>query len=157
LLLRARESTTPASRREAAPRIRVLVAAREPAVARGLLEMLEVIGMEVHRGEPPIAVRGGHDLATIDILLIETAAFGDAEWALVERVREGSPMVEIVAVSAEATVESAVTAVRAGVYAVLNAPVTPAALVAAIQGAHDRKRRGEERIQALNGERRASR
>jgi DNA-binding NtrC family response regulator len=150
-------TTQPAGRPDAAPRIRVLVAARDPAIARGLLEMLEAIGMEVHQGEPQGAVQGGADLATIDILLLETSAFGDAEWALVERVREGSPMVEIVAVSADLAVENAVTAVRAGVYTVLGAPVTPGALVAAIRSAHDRKRRGEQRIQVLNGERRTSR
>ncbi len=130
-------------------KMRVLVATRDPAVARRLLELLRATGMEVRWGEPDRIEGNDPELSVADILVIEAPSFGDAEQALVERVRERSPMAEIVFLSAEPAIEGAVEAYKTGVYAVLPSPVSRKQLVEALQGASGRKRRGEQRIRAM--------
>jgi DNA-binding NtrC family response regulator len=139
------------------PRPRVLVASGDLAAARGLLEQLGALGLEVQRAEPAALSTGLGDLAAFDVLLLETADLGDGQWALVEAVRERAPMLEIVVICAAPAVDSAVAAVRAGIYAVLTSPVEAAELGAAIGGAFRRKRRGEQRIEAQDRRRRRTR
>ncbi len=138
----------PASNR--APRTRVLVASRDQVFARSLKVSLESKGAEVHLWEGTGAWSAeGPQLEGVDVLLVETYGLGDAEWSLVERVRERSPMIEIVAISEDPLVESAVQALRSGVYALFAYPVSDDQLMGAITEATARKRRGEQRIRAL--------
>ncbi|HEY3359288.1 MAG TPA: hypothetical protein VGQ83_38925 [Polyangia bacterium] len=141
------------------PAPRVLVASRDPAAAAALLELLAEAGMAAHRVEPaglaPVAgaasERPATDLGAFDVVLIDSPDLGEAEWTLVARVRARSPMMEIVIIAADGAVDNAVLAVRTGVFAVLPSPVTREQLRTAVAGAHRRKRRGEQRIAALNG------
>jgi DNA-binding NtrC family response regulator len=64
-------------------------------------------------------------------------------------VREHSPLIEIVAISEDPPVESAVQALRSGIYTLLAYPVSDDQILDAIRAATSRKRRGEERIRAL--------
>jgi DNA-binding NtrC family response regulator len=133
-----------------APWTRVLVASRDRVFARSLEASLESKGAEVHLWEGPGAWSAeGPQLEEVDVLLVETYGLREAEWSLVERARERSPMVEIVAISEDPLVEGAVQALRSGVYTLLAYPVSDDQLLEAITEATARKRRGEKRIKAL--------
>lgn len=133
-----------------APWTRVLVASRDRAVARSLEATLEANGVEVRRWDGRAAHSAdAAQLEGVDVLLVETSGWRDAEWSLVERVRERSPMVEIVAISEDPVVDGAVQALRTGVYTLLAYPASDERLVDAITQATARKRRGEQRIRAL--------
>ena len=133
-----------------APWTRVLVASRDRVLARSLEAALQANGAEVRLWEGRGAWSAeAIQLEGVDVLLVETSGSRETEWALVERVRERSPMVEIVAISEDPVVEGAVQALRNGVYTLLAYPVSDDQLVEAITQATARKRRGEQRIRAL--------
>lgn len=128
------------------------MASRDRVLARSLEATLGSRGVKVSLWEG----RGGWSaeepqLQDVDVLLVETSGLREAEWSLVERVRERSPMVEIVAISEDSMVETAVQALRNGVYTLLAYPVSDEHLLEAIAQAAARKRRGEQRIRALEG------
>jgi len=131
-------------------RPQVLVASRDQVFARSLKESLESKGADVQlwkgSGASPA---DGAQLDGVDVLLIETHGLGEADASLVERVREHSPMIEIVAISEDPPVESAVQALRSGIYTLLAYPVSDDQILDAIRAATSRKRRGEQRIKAL--------
>lgn len=132
--------------------VRVLVVSSDPVVARSLVGLLQSLGLAVRCGQP-VDLEAGADLALADILVFETARLADEERALVERVRERSPMVEIVVVSSDQGVDRTVQALRSGVYAVLPSPATREQLATAIVGAYGRKCHGEQRMRAISVER----
>jgi DNA-binding NtrC family response regulator len=132
------------------PRPRVLVASRDQVFARSLKASLESKGADVQLWEGAAAARAdGAQLEGVDVLLIETHGLGEADASVVERVREHSPLIEIVAISEDPPVESAVQALRSGIYTLLAYPVSDDQILDAIRAATSRKRRGEERIRAL--------
>jgi DNA-binding NtrC family response regulator len=132
------------------PRPRVLVASRDQVFARSLKESLDAKGAEVQLWEGAgTSPADGAQLEGVDVLLIETHGLGEADASLVERVREHSPMIEIVAISEDPPVESAVQALRSGVYTLLAYPVSDDQILDSIRAATSRKRRGEQRIKAL--------
>lgn len=134
-----------------APWTHVLVATRDRVLARSLEAALEASGAEVRRWDESVASSPeAAQLEGVDVLLVETSGSREAEWALVERVRERSPMVEIVAISEDPLVESAVRALRDGVYTLLAYPVSDEQLLEAITQATARKRHGEQRIRAMD-------
>jgi len=137
-------------------RIFVLAASRDDVKARGLLELLRSIGVAA-RGCQPADLHAAPDLAQADIVLFESPRLGDGDWAVLERVRERSPMVEILVASSDPEVAHAVQALRSGVFAVLQHPVTAEQLAAAVLGAYARKCRGEQRMLAISAERSPSR
>jgi len=133
-----------------APGTHVLVASRDPIFARSIAASLESKGAEIHLWEWHDAWSADEPrLQGVDVLLVETRGLREEEWSLVERVRERSPMVEIVAISEDPLVESAVQALRSGVYTLLAYPVSDDQLLETITQATARKRRGEQRIRAL--------
>jgi DNA-binding NtrC family response regulator len=135
--------------RQFEPWTHVLVASRDRVLARSLEATLRSNGAQVSLWEGPGASAEAPRLQGVDVLLVETSASREAEWSLVERVRERSPMVEIVAFSEDPLVEGAVQALRNGVYTLLAYPVSDDQLLDAITQATARKRRGEQRIRAL--------
>jgi DNA-binding NtrC family response regulator len=132
----------------------VLVASRDRVLARSLEATLQAHGADVHlwEGRGAWSVEAPQ-LDGIDVLLVEASGSCEAEWTLVEHVRERSPMVEIVAISEDPLVEGAVQALRNGVYTLLAYPVSDEQLVEAITQATARKRRGEQRIHAIDTQR----
>jgi DNA-binding NtrC family response regulator len=132
------------------PGTRVLVASRDRLFTQSLAESLRSRGAQIHPWETPLAgSTEGQRLERIDVLLIEAHGLGEAEWALVDRVRERSPLTEIIAISSDPLVESAVQALRSGIYTLLTYPVSDEQLLEVIAEAGERKRRCEERIEAL--------
>ncbi len=132
------------------PRTSVLVASRDRVFARSLQASLQSKGAEVQLWDGQSASSAeGAQLEGVDVLLIETHGLGEADASLVERVRDRSPMIEIVAISEDPPVESAVQALRSGIYTLLAYPVSDGQILEAVGEATTRKRRGEQRIRAL--------
>ena len=127
----------------------VVIASRDHFFARSLQSSLEARGADVHLWERMSPTLDCVKLEGVDVLLIETHGLGEADASLIERVRERSPLIEIVAISEDPLVESAVQALRSGVYTLLAYPVSDTQLAVAIREATLRKRRGEQRIKAL--------
>jgi DNA-binding NtrC family response regulator len=138
-----------------ARQIRVLLTSRDAVYARFLAERLVAEGMLVVRPEQPaLGTVLDLDASAIDVVLVETHGLDDAAWAVVELVRERAPLIEIIAISSEPMVDSAVEALRNGVFSILTYPVTDGQLVNEITRACARKRHGEARLKAT--ERRTS-
>ena len=144
-------SSTPTTPTTPEERIRVLVASKDQAYARGLAEALSLRGLNATSWELPRSNANG-DAAqpTSDVLVVESDELSDAEWAFIEEVRERSPMIEILAISSDPLIESAVQALRIGLFAVLTYPLSDLQLLDAIRAAYDRKQRGELRLEAID-------
>jgi DNA-binding NtrC family response regulator len=138
-----------------APCIRLSMASRDRAFARSLGASRRAKGVGVHLWEGRDA-RAAEEplLRAVDV---ESHGLRDAEWSLVERVRERSPMVEIVAISDDPAVESMVQALRIGVYTLLADPVSDDKLLRAITEAAAQASWGaaDQGALGINGTRRA--
>jgi len=133
------------------PPLRVLIATSDPAYGSCLEDDLEARGMTIARHPLEQAtVLAASELATIDVLLVEIHEPATLEWGLLERVRQIAPLVEVVAVSADPAVQRTVQALRTGVYAVLEYPVSSDLLAATLTEACRRKRRAEARMAQLD-------
>jgi DNA-binding NtrC family response regulator len=132
------------------PAANVLVASRDGTYARHLVERLRSMGMGAVLWNPP-ADDPAPDPALVDVLLLETDGFGDGDWGLVERTRDRSPLVEIIAISSDPDVGTAVEVLRSGVFSVVSYPVSDDQLAEVIVEACKRKRRGEERLKTIDG------
>lgn len=131
----------------------VLIASRDQAYAHVLARTLLAQGMEALVWSRPwneLPVRDR--LGWIDVLLVETEGLTDAEWDLLEAMREESPVTEVIAISSEPLLEDAVQALRAGAFSVLEYPVSSGQLVNEISKACARKRHGEQRLRQLGAE-----
>jgi DNA-binding NtrC family response regulator len=131
--------------------IRVLVASRDPIYSRFLTERLVVEGIEVARPAPLLGSDSVPDPSRIDVVLVETHGLDDAAWALIEAIREGAPLVEVIAISSGPLVDRAVQALRLGVFSILSYPVSDDQLTSEVKRACARKRRGEARLKATEG------
>jgi len=110
---------------------RVLVVEDNAALAENVAEMLRAEGAKVmvaNDTRTALSIARGHsfDLAIVDIGLSEAAAGLD----LVPLLREHSPHGEIVLMTGNATLDSAILAIRRGVYAYLPKPFKPEHLIA---------------------------
>lgn len=109
---------------------RVLVIEDNQALAENIAELLQDEGMAVTlcpgAHALPRAAEGGFDLAIVDIGL----AGGESGLELVPRLRRLSPLSETVLMTGNATLHSALEAIRSGVYAYLPKPFDPEELVA---------------------------
>jgi DNA-binding NtrC family response regulator len=129
--------------------IRAVVACADGVFAEGLQSALVVHHIEVEvcslaELEPAVKLR----LGSLDVVVMEVS-----ELAVIDRLRQIAPLVEVVAVFTEQGVEGAVHALRAGAYAVLHDPFSERELVEAVRRACVRKRKAEMRIGQLNRER----
>ncbi len=127
---------------------RVLLASRYPLFTRSLEELLRSRGARVHPWES--SAGSTEDFEQIDVLLIATYGFAEEGRALVDRVRERSPLTEIAAVSMDPLCDSVAQALRSGPHSLLTYPVPDEQVADAIAVASERsRRRREERIEAL--------
>jgi DNA-binding NtrC family response regulator len=129
--------------------IRVLVTSRDAVYSRFLFERLAAEGMQVTRPSVPAGgLASVPDSSELDVVLVETHGLDDADWAVIELVRESAPLIEVIAISSGPLVDRAVQALRLGVFSILPYPVSDAQLVNEIALACARKRRGEARLKA---------
>lgn len=106
---------------------------------------LRVVALELGNEDVPASLAG------IDVLVVDSDALWADDLDSVNRLRASWPLVEVVAVAGDLPVEEAVEALRAGVFSVLQHPVTDDVLVATIAEAARRYRRGRTRLEELNG------
>ena len=131
---------------------RVLLMSRDGVYSRFLAERRAREGMRVQLSEQPgTGVTAELDAAQIDVVIVETHGLGETDWALVELVRERAPLIEVIAISAGPLVDTAVEALRSGVFSILAYPVTDDLLARVVARACARKRRGEARLKATEG------
>jgi DNA-binding NtrC family response regulator len=131
---------------------RVLLTSSDVVYARFLSERLAKEGMQVQVSAPSgVGPTTELDPSQIDVVILETHGLSEADWAMVELVRERAPLIEVIAISAGPLVDAAVEALRSGVFSILAYPVTDDQLVSDIARACARKRRGEARLKATEG------
>lgn len=129
--------------------VHVLIASGDRVFASHLCACLAAEAMTVTLWEAP-ATGPLPDLAGVDVLLIETFGLGEAQRELLDTLHEAAPLVEVVAISEDPAVENAVQALRAGVFAILEYPVSSDVIAREITRACERKRRAERRIRQLD-------
>jgi len=103
----------------------VLVVDDDAALAENIAEILATLEVEVTvapggRQALAAAARGPIDVALVDVRLPDGPGT-----ALIPGLKEISPLTEVVLITGDATVESAIAAVRGGAYAYLLKPVSP--------------------------------
>jgi DNA-binding NtrC family response regulator len=131
---------------------RVLLTSRDVVYARFLSERLAREGMHVQLSGPTgVGPTTDLDPSQIDVVIVETHGLAEADWAMVELVRERAPLIEVIAISAGPLLDAAVEALRTGVFSILAYPVTDDQLVRDVRSACARKRRGEVRLRATEG------
>src|SRR5687768_3722549 len=122
------------------PRQRVLIVDDDHSLAENIGEILtsalevEIFVAPSRQDALQIARAAPYDLALVDVRLPD----GDGT-TLVPTLRSISPLGEVVLITGDATVESAIGAVRGGAFAYLLKPVSPPDLV-------DTGRRALERV-----------
>ena len=143
----------PVPERDPAARLRVVVVSHHAEDARELVASLADAGTAARAAtRGAVMAWGDGEVRAVEVVVLETAELGDEELGLVERVRERSPMTEIVVLSSDPRTEGAVQAVRSGVHSVLRAPVSPERLACEIEAARKRRRHGETRMSELSKE-----
>jgi DNA-binding NtrC family response regulator len=147
------EETSPLSTGERA--VRVLVASNDLVYGDSLRSRLSRTGMEVEQQTVAAAVdRSNTALARVDVMLVEATGLSPDDWRGLDRVRQRSPLVELVLIAADPQVREAVSALRSGVFAVLQHPISGPELARTLVSACTRKRHAEARIWQLNHDRR---
>jgi two-component system response regulator PilR (NtrC family) len=92
----------------------ILVVEDQDSARESLAELLAGVGYQVHQaanGDEAVAVIDGHD---IDLVLSDLSMPGRDGMAVLRHVREMSPQTLVILMTAHATVESAVEAIRLG-------------------------------------------
>jgi NtrC-family two-component system response regulator AlgB len=130
--------------------LRILVVDDEPNIRSTLMVCLESIGCEVHaaagaREALAIVERRPFDMVFLDVRL------GQADGlVLLPELLRLSPYLAVVVISAYASIESAVSAIKTGALDYLPKPFTPAQIRIAVDRVRDR-RALENRVAALEG------
>ena len=132
--------------------VRVLVVSTDEVWAEVLAARLRALRLEVDRARA-IATVAPEALAGIDVVLLETQGGGEDDRSVFERLREQSPLTEVVAICPPPRVGAAVEALRAGVFAILTHTVGDRQLLDSLRAAGARKRRGQRRLLQLNHDR----
>jgi signal transduction histidine kinase len=132
-----------------ADRPHVLIVDDDVSLAENVAEILEALDVETE-----VVARAGDALAQVgrrrfDLVLVDVRLPDGDGTALVAPIREQSPHTEVVLITGDATVDSAVTAVSIGAFAYVLKPFSPPDLLdvarrALAQVAHGRER---ERLQ----------
>lgn len=127
----------------------VAIASRDRVYRESLALPLQRRGLRVR----PLELDGdvfGTGLEGVDVLVIDSDGLRPADLERINRLHVHCPLVEVVAVTGDLTVEEAVDALRAGVFTVLQHPVADEHLVATIAQAGQRHQRARARLEELN-------
>lgn len=122
---------------------RIAVASGDRTLVSALADLVARHGME------PVTWRSE---AEPDVVVVDADRLQEDDWDALDRLRTEAPLVEVVLLSDAPGVPGAVRALRSGVFAVLQHPVTGEELIAAVCAAAERKRRAERRIRELSAE-----
>src|SRR4051794_35746320 len=134
--------------------MRILIVDDEPNIRRTLQVALEVMGHTVEEapsGQEALkrVVRQPCDVALVDLRLGQESGLD-----LLEPLLDGRPRLAIILITAHASIDSAVEAMRRGAFDYLPKPFTPAQIravlerVARVRGLRDRVAGLEDRVRA---------
>jgi signal transduction histidine kinase len=126
---------------------RILIVDDDVSLAENVAEILEALSVETE-----VASRAADALARVkqrhfDLVLVDVRLPDGNGTALVGPIREHSPHTEVVLITGDATVDSAVTAVSMGAFAYVLKPFSPPDLIEVARRALAQVRHGLEREQ----------
>ena len=124
--------------------LRVLVVEDDPPVRHACAEIASSLGYEVETAESVPAARLALKRHAFDILLLDLKLPGGGGFAILEEVREHHPRIAVVVMTAFATVNSAVEAMRTGAGDYMAKPFTVDELTAVLERAAERRNAVDE-------------
>ena len=117
---------------------RVLLVDDEPNLRRILVEILRPAGYEVSEAGSLADARRAFAAGSWDAIVLDQKLPDGDGTALLAEMRAADPLVPVLVLTAFATVELAVSAMRAGAFDVIGKPFVPEAILAAIGRAAER-------------------
>jgi NtrC-family two-component system response regulator AlgB len=135
--------------------MRVLIVDDEPNIRRTLRVAVEAMGHAAAEAVSPTEALHQVERRPFDLVLVDLRLGQDSGLDLIEPLLEQLPRAAIVMITAHATIETAVDAMRRGAFDYLPKPFTPAHVravierVAQVRGLKDRVAELEEQIRAV--------
>lgn len=128
--------------------INVLIVDDEEAFAKALAERLEMRELKadaVFSGEDALA-RLQEQGTGVDVIVLDVLMPGMSGIDALRKMKNEWPLVEVVMLTGNATVETAIEGMKLGAYDYLMKPCDTEVLVEKLEKAHARKKEQEERI-----------
>lgn len=125
--------------------LRVLVVEDDPLVRHACADIAASLGYAVETAESVPSARTVLSRSAVDVLLLDLKLPGIGGFSLLEEVRETHPRIATVVMTAFATVNSAVEAMRTGAGDYLPKPFTLEELCAVLERATERRNAFDER------------
>lgn len=125
-------------------KIKVLLVDDEKEFVEALAERLEIRDFEITKafdGDEALARIGNVDVVVLDVLMP-----GKDGIAVLREIKKAKPLVEVIMLTGNATVPSAIEGLQSGAYDYLMKPTETKDLIAKIVLAYKRKVEQEERI-----------
>jgi len=134
-------------------KIRVLLVDDEQEFVEVLAERLEVRDIVVTKAFSGDEALAGIKEKPVDVVILDVAMPGKDGVATLKEIKQVDPIVEVIMLTGNATVDSAVEGMRLGAYDYLMKPTETKDLLEKIVKAYKRKTEQEERIRQAEIER----
>ena len=134
-------------------KIRVLLVDDEQEFVEVLAERLEVRDIEVTKAFSGDEALAGIKEKPVDVVILDVAMPGKDGVATLKEIKQFNPILEVIMLTGNATVDSAVEGMRLGAYDYLMKPTETKDLLEKIVKAYKRKTEQEERIRQAEIER----
>ena len=134
--------------------MRILIVDDEPNIRRTLRATFEAIGHAVEEAESGAAALRAVDRQAFDIALVDIRLGGESGLDLLEPLLAQWPRLAVVVITAQASIDTAVEAMRRGAFDYLPKPFTPAQVravlerVARVRGLRDQVEGLEDRVRS---------
>src|SRR3954471_9997573 len=134
--------------------MRILIVDDEPNIRRTLRTALEAIGLAVEEAATGPGALGLVERQAFDVALVDLRLGGESGLDLLEPLLAQLPRLAIIVITAHASIDSAVEAMRRGAFDYMAKPFTPAQVravlerAAQVRGLRDRVADLEERVRA---------
>jgi two-component system, OmpR family, response regulator CpxR len=134
-------------------KIRVLLVDDEQEFVEVLAERLEVRDIVVTKAFSGDEALAGIKEKPVDVVILDVAMPGKDGVATLKEIKQFNPIIEVIMLTGNATVDSAVEGMRLGAYDYLMKPTETKDLLEKIVKAYKRKTEQEERIRQAEIER----
>ena len=134
-------------------KIRVLLVDDEQEFVEVLAERLEVRDIVVTKAFSGDEALAGIKEKSVDVVILDVAMPGKDGVATLKEIKQLNPIIEVIMLTGNATVDSAVEGMRLGAYDYLMKPTETKDLLEKIVKAYKRKTEQEERIRQAEIER----
>jgi two-component system response regulator CpxR len=134
-------------------KIRVLLVDDEQEFVEVLAERLEVRDIVVTKAFSGDEALAGIKEKAVDVVILDVAMPGKDGVATLKEIKQFNPIIEVIMLTGNATVDSAVEGMRLGAYDYLMKPTETKDLLEKIVKAYKRKTEQEERIRQAEIER----